>query len=147
MKTALRLAVESYNSTPSLAFENKLTPAEAIDPANFEKAAEIKLRKEAKLVAKYQDHISKANSRFKLHDIVRLRVNQALKPNSVISGHFTKEHQYRLSSDLYRIIKIIPSGGLYSYKLETLDGSEQMPGSYTSQMLYSVRPLRPEADQ
>ena len=136
LKVALKVALKTYNNTVHLAFENKFTPAEAIDPANYQQVLELKIVKEAKWAEKNQEKIEKANSRFQNGDIVRLRLNVNQKP----SGQFTKEYQFRLTSELFRIVNVIQSGGLFSYKLEALDGSYRLPGTYTSEMMYSVAP-------
>ena len=138
LKTALKEALVIYNNTVSLAFDNKFTPAEAINPANYQRILEFKTVKEAKYAEKYQEKLERANSRFKFGDIIRLRLNQHQKP----SGQFSKEYQFRLSSELFRIVQVIQSGGLFSYKLEALDGSYRQPGTYTSEMMYSVVPNR-----
>ena len=122
---ALKASVEGYNN--SIHLSHDLTPLEAEKQENYGIVLNNLQQKRDYFLNKYWKAYSQLNKQFVLGDIVRYRL--PVLP-------FTKEARQHFSSDPYRIVKIIHTNPVKSYKIAERDNSQVIvPGSFMPEQL------------
>ena len=121
---ALKAAVEGYNN--SIHLSHNLTPLEAEEQKNYGVVLNNLQEKRDHFLNKYWKAYNQLNKQFDVGDIVRYKL-PALP--------FTKEARQHFSSDRYRIVKIIHTHPVKSYKIAELDTGAIVPGSFMPEQL------------
>ena len=117
----VEIACAAYNNNIS-----RSTNQKPIDAA--EHAQEIRDFVTAKRAASYSKNLKKYESaeQYKVGDLVRRRLRKPFGKESDLSN---------VSASVYKIIKVIPTWPLPSYKLEDVEEGIVLPGSYQASVL------------
>ena len=122
---ALKAAVEGYNNTVHLSHNH--TPLEAEKPENYATVLHNLQEKRDRILNKYWKAYDQLNKQFALGDIVRYKLP---------TPPFAKEAREHFSTDSYRIVKIIHTHPVKSYKIAERDNTSAIvPGSFMPEQL------------
>lgn len=127
LKEALKGVIETYNN--SMHTKMGLSPLDAEKDENRIEVLDNRARETNKFLASHYKAFEKYNKQLKVGSIVRVKLPKGLHD---------KESKPRFSDDLYRVIKIRPTGFLNGYVLSPLDTDIIMPGSYAISQLLKV---------
>ena len=127
LSRALKGIVEAYNST--VHSSHGLSPNDAEIPENIAKVVNNLQKKRDYFYTRYINAYQKLNRKFKVGDIIRFKL--PVTP-------FAKEARAHFSNEKYRIVTIIPTTPVKSYKIADINTNAIVPGSYLPEQLLLV---------